>query len=211
MRGRVRGSGIVAVAALLASCGPPPVAPQPDGGAGPSPADAEPSAADANAPLETAPAPDAPPASPADELFRQVLGALASGSARAVRALVPSGGLLVLTSHVCRRQVSGASDCRDERVEAERRRITDEVLGALQDLFRRAAAADAAFSADALDFGCAVDGTGLRWTCTTRVPLGRDDACRGDFAAPLRAVVLDGRESWSLVELSFEEEILDCD
>jgi hypothetical protein len=107
--------------------------------------------------------------------------------------------------------VSGAADCRDERVEAERRRITDEVLAPLQDLFVRAAAADASFSADALEVACVADGTGRRWTCSTRVPLGRDDACRGDFSAPLRAIVLDAVESWRLVELSFEEEILDCE
>lgn len=210
MRGRVRGSGIVAVVALLTSCGPPPVAPQPDGGAGPSDAGvgAERDVADDQATVEAETA-VAPIVGPADEPFHGLLSALASGSARAVRALVPSGGLLVLTSRVCRKPIYGLVNCVDERLEAERRRITDQVLAPVQDLFRRAREADDAFAPDALAIRC-VEGGGQRWSCSTELPLGHD-ACRGDRRVPLRAVFVDAGDAWSLVELSFEEEILICD
>ncbi|MBI5489659.1 MAG: hypothetical protein HY905_20160 [Deltaproteobacteria bacterium] len=209
---RMVGSAFLA----LAACGPPPATPvTASGGASGDaggaeaavPADVSVEEAAAEASAEAAPEESGP--SPAEAAFRQAMEALLSGSARAVRELVPTGGLLVLTSNVCRKPLYGVGTCHEERVEAERRRIADEVLAPLQDLLARAAQADAGFRVDALDADC-TEGEGGRWTCRAELPLG-SDACRGDRRAPVRAVVLDGGDSWILVELGYEEEILLCE
>ena len=205
-----------AIAAALAACGPPPATPATaiggaSGDAGGTDAavaaDAPVAEAAAEAPAEAVPEESGP--SPAEAAFRQAMEALLSGSARAVRELVPAGGLLVLTSNVCRKPLYGVGTCHEERVEAERRRIADEVLAPFQDLLSRAAQADAGFRVDAIDADC-TEGEGGRWTCRAELPLG-SDACRGDRSAPVRAVVLDGGDSWILIELGYEEEILLCE
>jgi hypothetical protein len=196
---------------LLLACGPPPSTsnPVPNGTAG----DVGGASADASpAPMFDASVEEAVPApspSPAEASFRRVLAALLEGSARAVREMVPAGGLLVLHSNVCRKPIYGVGSCREERVEAERRRIGDDVLAPFQDLLARAALADGGFGIDALGAGCA-EVEGRRWRCATELWLGTD-ACRGDQRVPVAAVLLDGGEEWVLVELSYEESILLCD
>ncbi|MBI5500131.1 MAG: hypothetical protein HY907_07795 [Deltaproteobacteria bacterium] len=207
---------VAVVGGALAACGPPPATPIPgsgvatgDAGAANEAGPGDASSAEVEEDFAADPAPEEQAPSPAEAAFRRALEALLSGSARAVRELVPAGGLLVLASNVCRKPLYGVGTCHQERVEAERRRIADEVLAPFQDLLARAAQADPGFRVDALAAECTA-GDGARWTCRAELPLG-NDACRGDRRAPVRAVVLDGGESWVLVELGYEEEILVCE
>ena len=196
--------------AAAVACGPPPSTSTPSAGGttGDAEAEAEPPAAPAlEAAVEEAEPPAAP--SPAEAAFRRVLAALLDSSARAVREMVPAGGLLVLSSNVCRKPLYGVGTCREERVEAERRRIGDEVLILFQDLLARAARADGGFAVDTLAASC-TEAEGRRWRCAAELWLGTD-ACRGEQRVPVGAVLLDGGEQWVLVELSYEESILLCD
>jgi len=214
VRGRTLSRIFVAVAVLW-SCGPPPRAPVAEegeagleAGAGPT-TDALPEpAADGENPGD-APAATVP-AGPGEAPFRDVLAALASGSARAVRGFVPGGGLLRLRSRICRQPLYGVGTCRDEQVDAERQQIDDEALAAWQDGLARAGAAGAPFSTSSVPVRCAGGGAAGRVECSTVLPLGVG-ACRGEQSATVGAVLQDAGESWALIELSYEEQTLVCE
>ena len=189
------------------ACGPPPSTSTPAAGA----ASLDAGGADAEAapdPVFDGAVEEAEPA-PVEVAFRRVLAALLEGSARGVREMVPGGGLLVLSSNVCRKPLYGVGTCREERVEAERRRIDDEVLAPFQELLSRAAGAGDGFAIDELAATC-TEGEGRRWRCGAELWLGADE-CRGDQRVPVGAVLLDGGDGWVLVELTYEESILVCD
>jgi hypothetical protein len=209
---------LLALAAPLAACGPPPASPAAppalvDAGPADGPAAAEPEVPAAGpdaAPERVEDGDDCAPEveDPAAAAFRSVLGALAGGSARAVRSFVPPDASLVLVEHVCTMRV-GAGRCEDRRVDAERRRIGDEVLARWQDAFGLAAEADRDFDAAALAVRCAPPAEG-RVECSAEVPLGVDP-CRGEPRAVVRAVLEPAEPAWRLVELGYAEEILVCD
>lgn len=184
---------MVAAAALLA-CGPPQATRTPE------PADAasdEPSGPDLAAESGSA----------ADESFRGVLAALAGGSARAVRNLVPAGGRLLLRSNICSGPL-GRVRCNEREIDAERRRVDDELLGPWQAVAAEAAAADPAFASGAQSVAC--DGTAApRWSCRAELELGFDP-CRGDHTAIVEAVLVQDGEQWLLEQLGLSQEILVC-
>jgi hypothetical protein len=196
-------TGCPAPAPAVPPGGPPPAdtPSEPDADAGLDPAGLDPS--DAETP-EPDPAADPGPGAAA---FRQVLAALASGSARAVRTLVPPGGKLVLLTHICRKPLYGVGNCRDERADVDRQQILDEPLARWQELLSRAAAADPPFVPDAAPVACSDADGGF--SCRVEVPFGRDE-CRGDLRAVVTAVLRGAPGEWSLAELGYEEEILIC-
>jgi len=188
-----RGWGFVVAAAALFGCGPHPVAPAAEPG---------------DAGVVETPSVSADPAAPAEVAFRSVLAALAGGSARAVRAFVPVGGRLVVASAICRGPL-GRVRCDEHEVEAERRRVTDELLRPWQDAAARAAVADPAFGAGGSRVRCAVTAPSL-WSCSAELSLGFD-ACRGDQTATVEAVLRGEGEAWWLERLGLSQEILVCE
>jgi len=187
-----RGWGFV-VAAALSTCGPPPVAPVPaaeDGGGGEAASES------------------AAPEVPAAEAFRSVLAALAGGSARAARNFVPAGGRLVVATAICRGPL-GRVRCDEREVDAERRRVTDELLGPWQEVAAQAAAADPAFASGTAPVRCA-ESAPPRWSCSIDLSLG-SDACRGDRKATVEAILLRDGEVWWLERLGLSQEILVCE
>ncbi|NMC72700.1 MAG: hypothetical protein GYA57_21965, partial [Myxococcales bacterium] len=155
--------------------------------------------------VEAAPA---PAAAAADEPFRSVLAALAGGSARAVRNFVPAGGRLVVATSICRGPL-GRVRCDEHEVDAERRRVTDELLGPWQGVAAQAAAADPAFASGTRPVRC-VESAPPRWSCSVDLSLGFD-ACRGDQTATVEALLLRDGETWWLERLGLSQEILVCD
>jgi hypothetical protein len=202
----------IAIPSMVAcSCGPTPPPAEPD--PMPAPADV---ATDPDAPAapDAAVAPDpeaAAPASPDDPAaaaFRELLAAFATGTARAVRALIPADGMLVAATNLCRRPIYGVGTCREERAEAERQRVTPELLAPWLELFAAVASAGA-FASDAFPVSCASGDDGAR-ICESTVIYGSDPACRGEMRATVRARLRAARDRWIPVEIGYEEEILLC-
>lgn len=189
MTGWGRGWGFVVAAAAFPACGPPPVAPVPP----PEDAGVVEAAAEA--------------AVPAEEPFRAVLAALAGGSARAVRNFVPTGGRLLVSTDICSGPL-GAVRCNEHEVDAERRRVTDELLAPWQGVVAQAAAADPAFAPETQPVRCA-ESAPPRWACSAVLSLG-SDACRGNHTATVEAVLRRDGDDWWLERLGLSQEILVC-
>jgi hypothetical protein len=187
------------VAAALLGCGPPPATPT----AGPADG-----AAAADGAVAGPPADGAVPASPADEPFRAVLAAVAGGSARAVRNFVPAGGRLLLYTNICRGPL-GRVRCGEHEVDAERRRIDDELLASWQGVLVEAAAADPGFVPETQAVRC-TESASSRWSCTTVLALGFTQ-CRGNYTATVDAVLVRDGDDWWLTRLGLVQEILVCD
>ncbi len=168
-----------------------------DGGGPAAPASGDDAATD-----EPAPAPGS-----ADEAFLGLLDALAAGATRRLREMIPPDGSLALLTRICRRPVYGVGTCRDERADADRRRVRDDIVSRWQELLGLAASADPAFAVGALVPACEASGGTVR--CTVVVPFGTD-GCRGDLEATVSAVILRGAGGWQLLELGYDENILIC-
>ncbi len=209
---------LLAVLAAPASCGPPPAVPTPGG------ADGEGSAGDVAGPaagaegaavgaegtvVETSGAVVPVLASPADGPFRTLLGALLSGSARAVRGMVAVDGRITLRSHVCRNPIYAVQACSDNEVKADRQRIDDALLGPAQDVLQRAVQYDAALTADSVAVAC-TQVTGERWECATDLNVFQT-GCRGQGTAKIGALLRDTGEDWQLIELRYEENVILCE
>jgi hypothetical protein len=205
------GRFVLAVLAALASCGPPPAVSTPSGSGEASPGvDAgEPGAG----PEGTAVAAEdvAVPVldSPADGPFRTLLGALISGSARAVRAMVALDGRITLRSHLCRNPIYGVVACSDNEVKADRQRIDDALLSPPQDVMQRAVQYSPALSADTIAIRCS-QVTGERWECATDLQVFQT-GCRGQGTAMIGALLRQTAEDWQLLELRYEEEVILCE
>jgi hypothetical protein len=202
---------VIAVLAALASCGPPPAVSTPSGSGGASPAgDAAEPGAGAEGPFVAGEDVVVPVlASPADAPFRTLLGALISGSARAVRAMVALDGRITLRSHLCRNPIYGVVACSDNEVKADRQRIDDALLAPPQDVMQRAVQYDSTLTADTAAIRC-TQVTGERWECAADLQVFQT-GCRGQGTALIGALLRQTEEDWQLLELRYEEEVILCE
>ena len=208
---REPGIARIVVFAALVSCGPPPAVPAPtgpDAASLPGGVVEEGAGSDGTAVATDAVAAPAP-ATPADATFRELLRALVSGSARAVRAMVALDGRITLRSHICRNPIYGVVACGDNEVKADRQRIDDALLTPAQDVMQRAVQFDPTLSPDTLAIGC-TQVTGERWECATDLHVFQT-GCRGQGTALIGALLRQTDEGWQLLELRYEEEVILCE